>query len=169
MSIQTRQYQTTLDGIENLRLATTTVERPEGKQILVKIKAVSLNYKDAETIEGLFKHHKAAVAPENLVPCADSVGEITALGPDVSKWKIGDRVLSTSYPKYLTGQVKPEYLAEGVGSAVNGVLTEYRLFNEDAVVRSPDYLTDVEACNMQIAGTTAWMSVDHQDITISVL
>lgn len=157
MSAETRQYQTSLDGIDNLRLATTTIELPQGKQILVKIKAVSLNYKDAETIEGLFKHHKASVAPANLVPCADSVGIITALGPGVSKWKQGDRVLSTSYPDYLTGQVKPEYLSKGVGSAVNGVLTEYRLFDEGAVVRAPDYLTDVEACNMQIAGTTAWM------------
>lgn len=157
MSIPTRQYQTSLDGISNLRLATTTVPPPTGTQILVQIKAVSLNYKDAETIEGLFKHHKAAVAPANLVPCADSVGVVTALGPDVSKWKEGERVLSTSYPDYLTGQVKPEYLAKGVGSAVNGCLTEYRLFDEGAVVRAPGYLTDEEACNMQIAGTTAWM------------
>ena len=157
MSIASRQYQTSLDGIDNLRLATTTIEPPQCKQILVKIKAVSLNYKDAETIQGQFKHHKAAVAPANLVPCADSVGEIIFLGPDVSVWKQGDRVLSTSYPAYLTGQVKPEYLSKGVGSAVHGCLTEYRLFEENAVVRAPDYLTDVEACNMQIAGTTAWM------------
>lgn len=157
MSRKTRQYQTSLDGIDNLRLETAVVEPPQGKQILVKIKAVSLNYKDAETIEGLFKHHKSSVAPENLVPCADANGEVVALGPDVSKWSEGDRVLSTSYPDYLTGQVKPEYLSKGVGSAVNGCLTEYRLFEETAVVRAPDYLTDVEACNMQIAGTTAWM------------
>lgn len=155
--MDTRQYQTSLDGIDKLRLAAATVEPPQGKQILVKIKAVSLNYKDAETIEGLFKHHKSSVAPADLVPCADSVGEVISLGTDVSKGRPGDRVLSTSYPNYLTGQVKPEYLSKGVGSGVNGVLTEYRLFDEGAVVRAPRYLTDVEACNMQIAGTTAWM------------
>lgn len=109
---------------------------------------------------GLFKHHKAAVAPKDLVPCADSAGVVVAKGPEVSRWKDGDRVLSTSYPEYLTGQVKPGYLARGVGSATNGCLTEYRLFDEMAVVRTPDYLTDVEACNLQIAGTTAWMAIN---------
>lgn len=52
MAVESKQYQTSLDGIDNLRVATVSIPPPEGKQILVKIKAVSLNYKDAETIEG---------------------------------------------------------------------------------------------------------------------
>ena len=119
-----------------------------------------LNYKDTGTIEGQFKHHKSSVAPANLVPCADSTGEIITIGPEVSLWKEGDRVLSTSYPDYLTGPMKPEYLAKGVGSGVDGVLTEYRLFDESAVVRTPEYLS-VEACTLQIAGTAASVSVSR--------
>jgi len=157
MGTESRQYQTSLDGISNLRLETVTIPSPEKRQILVQINAVSLNYKDAEVIEGLFGHHKSSVAPRNLVPCADSAGTVVAKGSEVFRWDTGDRVLSVSYPDFLTGQVKPEYLSKGVGSAVNGVLTEYRLFEETAVVRTPEYLTDDEACCFQIAGTTAWM------------
>lgn len=157
MATSSRQYQTSLDGISHLRFASVSLPPPADKQILVKINAVSLNYKDAETIEGLFKHHKSSVAPADLVPCADSAGEVAAVGSEASKWKKGDRVLSTSYPDYRSGTMKPEYLAKGVGSGVNGVLTEYRLFDEDTVVRTPEYLSDVEACTLQIAGTTAWM------------
>ena len=149
-----------LDGISNLKLTTASVPQPTGKQILVRINAVSLNYKDGETISGLFKHHKTSVAPANLIPCSDSAGIITATGPDVTKWKVGDRVLSTSYPNFLTGQVQAHHLAEGTGGSVHGVLCQYRLFEEHAVVRTPGYLTDVEACNFQIAGTTAWMAIN---------
>ena len=160
MAVESRQWTTNLEGISNLRLTSISVPRPTGKQILVRINAVSLNYKDGETISGLFKHHKTSVAPANLIPCSDSAGIITATGPDVKKWKAGDRVLSTSYPNFLTGQVHAHHLAEGTGGSVHGVLCQYRLFEEHAVVRTPGYLTDVEACNFQIAGTTAWMAIN---------
>ena len=160
MTVEARQWQSSLDGIANLTLAKATVDPPTAKQILVRITAVSLNYKDGETVNGFFKHHKTSVAPPNLVPCSDAAGRVMAVGDKVTKWKVGDRVLSTSYPTFLTGQVQASHLATGVGGAVHGVLTEWRLFEEEGVVGTPGYLGDEEACCFQIAGTTAWMAIN---------
>ena len=158
-SVQTRQWESSLDGIDNIRLANATVPEPTSSQILVKILCVSLNYKDGETINGFFKHHKSSNTVENLVPCSDAVGTVLATGDQTTKFKKGDRVLSTCFPTHLTGQVQAKDLAAGVGGATHGVLTEYRLFEDWAVVRVPDYLTDEEACTFTIAGCTAWMAL----------
>jgi len=122
--LPSRQWETSLDGIQNLRLEQRAVQSPAADEILVKITAVTLNYKDGETINGLFKHHKSNKSPDNLVPCSDSCGHVTAIGSDVKRWKEGDRVLSTSYPTHLSGQIGPEHLSIGVGAAVDGMLLE---------------------------------------------
>jgi NADPH:quinone reductase-like Zn-dependent oxidoreductase len=157
-STTSEQWQTALDGIENLRLSTATVAPPAPHQLLVRIHAVALNYKDGETINGLFKHHASSNSPKDLVPCSDAVGVVVAVGDSVTRFVENDRVLSLSYPTHLTGQIQPEHLAQGLGAAENGVLCQYRVFGEDEVVHAPNYLSDVEACTLQIAGTTAWMA-----------
>ena len=116
-----KQWETNLDGIPNLRLAESTVRPPASDEILVKITAVSLNYKDAEIISGLFKHHKSMVAPPNLVPCSDSCGHVVEVGGSVTRWKKADRILSVSYPSYLTGPQHPRYLKTSIGSVNNGL------------------------------------------------
>ena len=169
----TKSWTTNLDGIPALTLRSSPTPQSQDippNHILVRILSVSLNYKDAEIINGLFKHHKSSVAPPDLVPCADSVGVIVAIGPvssDAStqatpKWTTGDHVLSVSYPNYMTGPANPTYLAAGVGSAVNGVLTTYRIFPAHGVVACPPSLiTDPDlACCLPIAGTTAWMGLN---------
>lgn len=157
---ETRQWQSSLDGIQKLRLATAMVPRPLPNQILVKMHAIALNYKDGETIEGQMKHHKSTTTPENLVPCSDGVGEVVVSGTDVKGFKAGDRVLSLCFPLHQTGQVQAKHLANGPGMTDHGVLTEYRLFEDWAVVKVPSYLTDEEAATFPIAGTTAWMAIN---------
>jgi NADPH:quinone reductase-like Zn-dependent oxidoreductase len=119
-SIITRQWESSLDGISNLKLVTTTTPLPGPGEVLVKINAISLNYKDGETIEGLFNHHKAIEMPQTIVPCGDAAGEISHVGEGVTKWKKGDRVLSLPYPDYLTGKVTQEMLKTGIGSSGKG-------------------------------------------------
>lgn len=160
--IQSRQWQSSLDGISNLHLETVPVPSPGATQILVKTLCVSLNYKDGETINGLYKHHKSSQSPPNLVPCSDSVGRVVSVGSAATLFKPGDRVISLSFPSHKTGQVQEKHLAEGLGAARHGVLTEYRVYEEGNVVRCPDYLTDEEAATTPIAGTTAWMAINGQ-------
>jgi NADPH:quinone reductase-like Zn-dependent oxidoreductase len=157
---QTRQWQSNLDGIKNLRLASSKVAAPFAKQILVKMSAVALNYKDGEVIEGLMKHHKSATFPKDLVPCSDGVGKIVSTGDEVTAFTTGERVMSLCFPLHQTGQVQANHLASGPGMTDNGVLTEYKLFEEWAVVKVPSYLSDEEAATFPIAGTTAWMAIN---------
>ena len=119
-SISSRQWESVLDGISNLKLTTTNIPYPSAKEVLVKISSVSLNYKDGETVEGLFNHHSAVSLPQTIIPCADAAGEILEIGERVTKWEKGDRVLSVSYPEYLTGKITQEQLRDGIGSSGKG-------------------------------------------------
>lgn len=157
--IESRRWESDLDGISKLRLTTAKVLPPAPSQILVKIHCVALNYKDGETINGFFKHHKSSNTVDNLVPCSDAVGTVVTVGSEVNSWKKGDRVMSTCFPTHLTGQFGPGDFQSGVGSATHGVLTEYRIFEHWAVVKVPGYLTDEEAATFPIAACTAWMAL----------
>jgi hypothetical protein len=84
-----------------------------------KINLVSLNYKDGETIEGQFNHHKAVELPQTIVPRADAAGEVLEIG-GVTTWKKEDRVLSVSCLEYLTGKIKQEQLRDGIESSGKG-------------------------------------------------
>lgn len=87
-------------------------------------------------------------------------GEITAVGDEVSSWKIGDRVMGTFNQTHLTGQIKEHHMAHGVGLPQEGVLQDYRVFPETGLVRVPDYLSDDQASCLPIAALTAWMAIN---------
>ena len=156
---QTRQWQTNYDGIPNLRLTTANVPPPTPTQVLVKIHAVSLNYKDGEIIEAPMRHHKTASFPSDLVIGSDAVGTVISAGSDVKSFAVGDRVLSLCFPTHQTGQIQAKDLDVSPGMTTHGVMTEHRCFEEWAVVKVPEYLSDEEASCFPIAGTTAWMSL----------
>ncbi|KAF8856993.1 quinone reductase [Acephala macrosclerotiorum] len=133
--IPSRQWQPSLNGISNLTLVQTFIPLTALGEILVRINAVSLNFKDGKTIEGQLKHHKAISLPEAIVPCSDAAGEVWEAGEGVTRWKKGDRVLASPYPE---------------------------IFKEDAVLAAPTSMSDEEACTLAVAGITAWMSMNGQ-------
>lgn len=126
--IKSRQWESSLDGISNLKLALKDMSLPGAGDVLVQINSVSLNYKDGETIEGLFKHHKAIQMPETIVPCGDAAGEILHVGEGVTRWKKGDRVLSIPYPAYKTGKITQEMLKSGIGGTGKGGCKQSRRY-----------------------------------------
>lgn len=87
-------------------------------------------------------------------------GVITQVGDGVSAWKVGDRVLSTFLPDHQTGQVTEKELSRGIGLPLDGVLAEYRVFPEHALVKAPSYMSDEQAATLPIAVVTAWMSIN---------
>lgn len=111
---------------------------------------------------GLYNHHKSldGATSEPLVPCSDICGEISTVGPDVSSWKVGDRVMGTFCQAHLTGQIREHHMATGVGLPLEGCLQDYRVFPETGLVKVPDYLSDEEASCLPIAAVTAWMSIN---------
>lgn len=111
---------------------------------------------------GLYGHHKTinATSSEPLVLCSDMCAEVVAVGPSVSSWKTGDRVMGTFCQDHLTGQVKERMMTSGVGLPLQGVLQDYRVYPEQGLVRVPDYLSDEEASCLPVAAVTAWMSIN---------
>ncbi|GMF85338.1 unnamed protein product [Aspergillus oryzae] len=137
-----KQWTTPLKGVESLKLTEAPKPAPGKGEVLVEIHAVSLNYRDIE------------------VPCSDMCGVITQVGDGVSAWKVGDRVLSTFLPDHQTGQVTEKELSRGIGLPLDGVLAEYRVFPEHALVKAPSYMSDEQAATLPIAVVTAWMSIN---------
>jgi NADPH:quinone reductase-like Zn-dependent oxidoreductase len=140
-------------GADSLRL----VERPEPVpgpgQVLLKMKAFSINYRDLLVVNGVGRWKP----PLGRVPVSDGVGIVVEAGTGVSRVKIGDRVSPIFYPKWLEGRASAKKMVGALGgAAADGVLAEYSVCDEVSVVRLPAHLTDEEAATLPCAGVTAW-------------
>ncbi|KAK1477411.1 zinc-binding dehydrogenase [Colletotrichum tamarilloi] len=160
---QVQCWQTRQDGLDNLFLATASLPQPGPGEVLVKISAVSLNYRDTEVAMGLYNHHKTIKPAETdpIVPASDMCGSVVSVGDGVSRWKAGDRVLSIFNQTHLKGQIKPVDMKSGLGFPLEGVLQTYRVFSAEGLVRAPKHLSDEEAATLPIAAVTAWMSINQ--------
>lgn len=143
-------------GRENLVLQESALPQPGPFDVRVKVTAVALNYRDKLIIEG----HLPAVFP--LIPTSDMAGVVEAVGERVSRFRPGDRVISSFSPQWLDGK-RPGNARDGanaaLGGAFPGVLAQYRLFEEQELVAAPASLSDVEASTLPCAGLTAWFAL----------
>jgi NADPH:quinone reductase-like Zn-dependent oxidoreductase len=142
-------------GIDSL----TLTERPEPKlgpdQVVIKVKAASLNYRDLMTVKGLYNPKQ----PLPLIPLSDGVGEVVDTGAGVTRVKTGDRVAGIFAQKWLAGTPSRAELRSTLGGPLDGMLTEYAVLAEDGVVHVPAHLTDEEAATLPCAGVTAWSAL----------
>ncbi|KAM0327118.1 hypothetical protein ACHAQA_006248 [Verticillium albo-atrum] len=157
-----QKWQTQLNGFDKLSRGSGPVPTPGKGEVLVKIGAVSLNYRDTEVIMGLYNHHKTINSGdiEPLVPCSDMCGQVVAVG-EGAQWSVGDRVLSIFNQEHLTGQIKAPIMASGLGLPLEGVLQSHRVFPATGLVRAPAHMSDEEAACLPIAAVTAWMSINQ--------
>ncbi|TIA34468.1 zinc-binding dehydrogenase [Aureobasidium pullulans] len=157
---QSKQWLTNQDGVDKIYQGEAAISQPGEKEVLVKIHTVSLNYRDTEVCDGGYNHHKS-IGGENkaLVPGSDMCGTVVKAGPGASL-KEGQRVLSVFLQTHQTGQVQESDMASGMGLPLEGVLQEYRVFPDTALVTVPDYLSNEEAATLPIAGTTAFMAMN---------
>lgn len=139
-------------GLDHLTVVQHPRPSPKPGQVIVRVRAASLNYRDYEIITGTFNRE----FPLPLVPLSDCVGEIVEAGADVTRVKIGDRVCGTFWQGWIGG---PSDLADPkrqLGGAMPGVLAEFICLDEDGVVLAPPHLSDEEAATLPCAGVTAW-------------
>ncbi|KAL1900581.1 hypothetical protein Sste5346_002304 [Sporothrix stenoceras] len=158
-----QQWTTVQDGLENLTRDTAPMPTPGPDEVLVKIHAVSLNYRDTEVCMGLYGHHKAidAGGPQPLVPCSDMCGTVIAVGENLEiVHKVGDRVVSVFNYTHRTGHAREVDMSVGLGLPLPGVLQTYRVFPSVGLMPAPSYLSDIEACCLPIASITAWMAIN---------
>jgi NADPH:quinone reductase-like Zn-dependent oxidoreductase len=140
-------------GIENLSLVERDEPTPAYGQVLVKIHAASLNYRDLMMVQG--RYNPKAKLP--AVPFSDGAGEVVAVGENVTRWQVGDRVCPIFTQGWIEGE--PDLTKNRTtlgGGDLDGVLREYAAFNEESLVRIPDHLSYEEAATLPCAAVTAW-------------
>jgi NADPH:quinone reductase-like Zn-dependent oxidoreductase len=150
-----KSWQLKKSGRENLHLVEGATPQPGPGEILVRTKAVSLNYRDKLVIEDRYP----LPISYPLVPGSDLAGEVVAVGSGVSRFKAGDQVISHFRPKWLRGVPSHEDLRENLGGPLPGVLAEYVLLSEQGALAYPDYLTPAEASTLPVALVTAWVAL----------
>jgi NADPH:quinone reductase-like Zn-dependent oxidoreductase len=148
-----KAYESERNGIDALKLVDLPDPKPGVTEVLVKIRATSLNYRDLATINGTY------AGSGKLIPVSDGAGEIVAIGEKVSKFKVGDRVAGVFEPKWQGGGPKPEKIQLALGGNLPGLLREYAVFDENEVVPLPEYLSYQEAATLPVAAVTAWYSL----------
>jgi NADPH:quinone reductase-like Zn-dependent oxidoreductase len=142
-------------GIDNLRQVEQPLRDPQPNEILVRVRAVSLNFRDLMVARGDYLVSGGSA----LVPGSDAAGEVIAIGRAVKKYSVGDRVMSIFFPRWLDGAPTPEKTAAAPGGNVDGVLATHVFFDEQAAVRIPAHLDFNEAATLTCAGVTAWNSL----------
>jgi NADPH:quinone reductase-like Zn-dependent oxidoreductase len=112
----------------------------------------SLNYRDLLIARGAYVRG----VPPQLVPVSDGVGDVVALGEGVEQWSVGDRVSGVFMPRWRGGPPSAVKISAALGGSVDGLLAEYVVFDEEALVGIPPYLSFEEAATLPCAGVTAW-------------
>ncbi|SKA39869.1 NADPH:quinone reductase [Enhydrobacter aerosaccus] len=140
-------------GIDSLTLVERSDPTPGPYQVLVRVRATSLNYRDLLTIEA--QYARAAPKPD-LIPLSDGAGEVVAVGPGVTKFKVGDRVAGCFMQRWIGGAISDRAMASAMGGAIDGMLTELAVLEEDGAVRLPPHLSFAEGATLPCAAVTAW-------------
>jgi NADPH:quinone reductase-like Zn-dependent oxidoreductase len=139
-------------GIDALHLAERPAPQPGPGEVLVRIRASSLNYRDLMTV--LDPEARAIAYPR--IPNSDGAGEVVALGPGVSRFAPGDRVATTFFQRWDAGPITADAMASALGGAMDGVLAEEVVLAERGLVHVPEHLSFAEAATLPCAALTAW-------------
>ena len=150
-------------GTPKVKLVTEALPLPLSPlAVLIKVHAVSLNYRDANIANG---GNPWPVTPNGIL-CNDAAGEVIATGNNVKSFAVGDRVAPVIDTEYITGrEVGRSWLA----ADEDGVLADYIVFDEDKIAKLPDYLDWICAATIPCAGTTAWAALRGMSIGQTVL
>jgi NADPH:quinone reductase-like Zn-dependent oxidoreductase len=145
-----------IEGIPGsmLGLAQQTSEdlQPGPGEVLMRVQATSLNYVDLVTLTGAFGN-------AGIVPLLDGAGEVAAVGPGVTRWRVGDRIIPSAQQNWPAGKLTPESYGVVLGGLTDGMLRQQAVLPENGVVAIPEHLSFEEAATLPCAGLTAWSSL----------
>ncbi|KAL5049088.1 hypothetical protein BDW71DRAFT_176170 [Aspergillus fruticulosus] len=132
---------------------------PGQHEVLIRVHAVSLNYRDTALLRGEYP----VETKKDVIPISDGAGEVVAVGKGVTRVKPGDRIAVICSTTWIGGPYIPEYGSASVGFCVDGMLAEYVVFYEDALVHIPDYMSYAEAASLPCAAVTAWTALNKAE------
>jgi NADPH:quinone reductase-like Zn-dependent oxidoreductase len=142
-------------GIDALATVDRPTPKPLYRQMLLKVAACSLNFRDLGIVRGTYR----MPVRENLIPLSDGAGEVVEVGPGVTRVKAGDKVASCFFQRWPGGEMTPEAGTSALGGAIDGMLAEYVVLEEDGVVKIPEHLSLEEGATLPCAGVTAWNAI----------
>jgi NADPH:quinone reductase-like Zn-dependent oxidoreductase len=146
-------YELSAFGLDALKLVDKPQPKPGPFQVLLKMRAFSLNYRDLMIAKGQYNPKLKLPA----VPLSDGMGEVAEIGPGVTRVKVGDRVAGAFMPKWVAGEIdEPKARSALGGGGPDGMLAEYVTIHEEGVVHLPEHLSDEEAASLPCAAVTAW-------------
>ena len=139
-------------GIDALSIRERDSPAPGAGQVLVRVHAVSLNFRDLRVVQGLYDPRM----PLPRIPFSDGAGEVSAIGPGVTRWKVGDRVAGIFMQEWIAGEIQEDYARSALGGAIDGMLAEYVALPEHGLVALPRHLSWEEGATLPCAAVTAW-------------
>lgn len=137
-------------GLDKLVIEDRPDPKPKAGEVLVRVRASSLNYHDFIVVLG------GIPTPDGRIPMSDGAGEVVAVGEGVTKWKAGDKVISLFFPNWQSGQIEAAGFQSVPGDGADGFGCELYAGPETAFTRMPDGWTFDEAATLPCAALTAW-------------
>jgi NADPH:quinone reductase-like Zn-dependent oxidoreductase len=144
-------------GLEHLELKDMRKPQPGPGEVLVKVHAVSLNYRDLLVVQGLY--NPRMTLPR--IPCSDGAGEVVEVGEGVTSIRTGQRVAGIFMQNWLDGRPTAERVHGALGGDIDGMLAEFVVLKEQGVVPFPEHLSYTEASTLPCAAVTAWNALVH--------
>jgi len=147
-----KAYQISEFGVDKFSQVELDRPQPAAGEVLVRLLASSLNYRDLMMVEGTYNPRLRLP----LIPFSDGAGEVVEVGESVTKWQVGDRVSPIFMQQWIDGELDYAKARSTLGGDLDGCLREFAAFPEEALVRIPDHLSFEEAATLPCAGVTAW-------------
>jgi len=148
-------------GIEGIEQIERPDPKPAYRQLLVKVVACSLNYRDLAIARGSYR---LPVMPD-LIPLSDGAGEVVEIGAGVRRVKVGDKVAGNFFQRWSAGAPQADTHQSALGGGIDGMLAEYVVLEEDGVVKIPAHLSLEEGATLPCAGVTAWHAmIEHAQL-----
>jgi len=155
-----RAWQVATFGIDSLEFVERPTPAPGPGEVLVGVRAISLNYRDLMVVKG--QYNPRMKLPR--IPCSDCSGEVVAVGTGVGTWKPGDRVMAIFMQNWLEGPITAAKARGALGGDIDGVLTDYVVLKQEGLVAVPQHLSFQEAATLPCAAVTAWNALAAGDL-----
>jgi NADPH:quinone reductase-like Zn-dependent oxidoreductase len=144
-------------GLENLRIVPRDLPALLPGQVRVRLRAVSLNYRDLLTVQGSYNPRQSLP----LIPCSDGAGEVVEIAPGVSRVRVGDRVMPIFAQRWFHGDPTADQLKSTLGGPNDGMLAEEVVLYEEGLVHVPEHLDFAQASTLPCAAVTAYSALEQ--------
>lgn len=143
-------------GLDNLSLSTKDIMPMADNEVLVNMKAATLNFRDLIMIDG---GYGATGGKPPFIPISDGAGVVKNVGKNVKNFKVGDIVIPPFFKGWDSGDIKENTIFSSLGGKEQGVMQEYMIFKENNIVHAPNQWSCLEAATLPCAALTAWRTI----------